>query len=361
MTSRLTGDRARGALFGLAIGDALGMPTESMPRAEIIRRYGTVIDGFHSGPADQPLAPGLPAGSVTDDTEQAVMLGDLLVERGGAVEPRAVATALLDWEQSMRARGSLGLIGPSTRRALDALAAGADVSETGRAGTTNGAAMRIAPVGVATPADSQDLLISRVVAASIATHNTGVALAGAAAVAAAVSAGVAGASVPEAIAAGISAAEVAARCGYWVAAADVSERIRWATGLTASQAAGGSGGLGTGEAAGELIDLVYRLVGTGLASQESVPAAFAFAAACPDDAWAGCRLAASVGGDCDTIAAMTGAILGACLGEDAFPAAARRLVTDVNGIDLPGLAVGLVAVREGRAAARPGGRSSGPP
>jgi ADP-ribosylglycohydrolase len=361
VTGGPTAARARGALFGLAIGDALGMPTESLPRAEIIRRYGSVIDGFHEGPPDQPLAPGLPAGSVTDDTEQAVMLGRLLIDGGGALEPRAVASALLDWERSMRERGSLDLIGPSTRRALDALKAGADVSETGRAGTTNGAAMRIAPVGVATPADSQDLLLARVLAASMATHHTGVALAGAAAVAAAVSAGVAGATVPEAIAAGAAAADAAAGRGYWVAAADVGERIRWATGLTGRDDGGGPAGQGAGEAAGELIDLVYRLVGTGLASQESVPAAFAFAAACPRDSWAGCRLAASVGGDCDTIAAMAGAILGACLGEDAFPAAARRLVTDVNGLDLPGLAAGLLAVREGRAAATRDDGSSGPP
>lgn len=362
MTAGLTSDRARGALFGLAIGDALGMPTESLPRTEIIRRYGTVIDGFHPGPADQPLASGLPAGSITDDTEQAVMLGRLLVESGGALEPRAVATALLDWERSMRARGSLDLLGPSTKRALDALRTGADVSQTGRAGTTNGAAMRIAPVGVATPADSSDLLLSRVVAASMATHNTGVALAGAAAVAAAVSAGVAGASVPEAIAAAASAADVAADRGCWVAAADVGERIRWAASLTAARAATGLAGEshrpGIHATAESLIDRVYRLVGTSLASQESVPAAFAFAAASPGDAWEGCRRAASVGGDCDTIAAMTGAILGACLGEDAFPVAARRLVTDVNGIDLPGLAAGLLAVRAGRTSTGLGGGSS---
>jgi ADP-ribosylglycohydrolase len=28
--------RAAGALYGLAIGDALGMPTQSLPRAEIV-------------------------------------------------------------------------------------------------------------------------------------------------------------------------------------------------------------------------------------------------------------------------------------------------------------------------------------
>jgi ADP-ribosylglycohydrolase len=66
------------------------------------------------------------------------------------------------------------------------LLAGADLAQAGRSGTTNGAAMRIAPVGVATPGGDPALLVDRVVAASMVTHNTGIALAGAAAVAGAI-------------------------------------------------------------------------------------------------------------------------------------------------------------------------------
>jgi ADP-ribosylglycohydrolase len=90
---------------------------------------------------------------------------------------------------------------------------------------------------------------------------------------------------------------------------------------------------------------VYRLVGTGLATQESVPAAFAVAAASPDDPWLACRIAASLGGDCDTIAAMTGAICGAGAGVEAFPRAARDTVAKVNGLELAGLAERLLALR----------------
>jgi len=92
---------------------------------------------------------------------------------------------------------------------------------------------------------------------------------------------------------------------------------------------------------------VYRLVGTSLATQESVPAAFAVAAACPGDPWLACRVAASLGGDCDTIAAMTGAICGACHGAGAFPDAARQRVARVNGLDLGPLADDLLAIRTG--------------
>ena len=243
----------------------------------------------------------------------------------------------------MRARGSLDLLGPSTKRAISALAAGADIGQAGRSGVTNGAAMRIAPVGIAAPAADLDGLVDRVVEASRATHNTGVALAGAAAVAAAVSAGLDGAAVPDAIGLAVAAARRAARRGHWVAAADVAARITWATGLTAELARRPGG-------PGAVIDIVYPLVGTSLAAQESVPAAFAVLAASPEDPWLACRIAASAGGDCDTIAAMAGAIGGACHGLAGFPAAARAFVADVNDLRLDELAAGLLRVRASAAA-----------
>jgi ADP-ribosylglycohydrolase len=332
--------RAAGALYGLAIGDALGMPTESLPRPEVVARYGPLLDWFQPGAADQPLAPGLAAGTVTDDTEQALLLAGLLIEGGGRIDAAEFARQLLGWEESMRVRGSLTLLGPSTKRALAALLAGMDLAETGRYGSTNGAAMRITPVGVATPVDDLGRLVDQVVEASRVTHNTGVALAGAAAVAAAVSAGVAGAPVPAATEVAIAAASLATGRGHWVAAADIAARIRWAAGLTA------------GLAPEAVLDIVPTLVGTSLASQESVPAAFAILAAAPDDPWLACRLAASAGGDTDTIAAMAGAVAGACHGVAAFPAEARRTVAEVNGLRLDEVAAGLLALRAagGRAA-----------
>ena len=144
-------DRAAGALYGLAIGDALGMPTESLPRSQIEARYGPLVDGFRAAPEGHPLAAGLPAGTVTDDTEQAVLLAGQIIAGHGRVDGAALARELLAWEESMRARGSASLLGPSTRRALAALQAGASPEEAGRHGTTNGAAMRIAPAGLAVP------------------------------------------------------------------------------------------------------------------------------------------------------------------------------------------------------------------
>jgi len=134
---------------------------------------------------------------------------------------------------------------------------GAPLRDVGRQGTTNGAAMRIAPVGIAVPATDLHTLVDRVVKASVLTHNTGVALAGAAAVAAAVSAGLDGATVPEVVEFAVAAARAAVRRGFWV---DVAERIAWAAGLV------------RGLSPEHACDRVSLLVGTSLATQESAPA-----------------------------------------------------------------------------------------
>ena len=333
--------RARGALYGLAIGDALGMPTQMLSRAEIVRRWGPLLPGFEPAPPGHPIAGGMPAGAVTDDTEQAILLARLLVKGRGTIDPHELAGALTEWERAMAERGSLDLLGPSTKRAVAAILAGVPPEEAGATGTTNGAAMRIAPVGIAVPVALHDsipnlrlsTLVDRAVMASCVTHNTGVALAGAAAVAAAVSAGVSGATIAEATALGIQAASSAARRGHWVAGADVAARIEWATSLVASHAQA------------EAAELIYTLVGTSLATQESVPAAFAVLAAVPADPWRACRMAASLGGDSDTIAAMTGAIAGACHGAGSFPPEAIAAI-DAQGLGLAALAGELLVLRD---------------
>jgi ADP-ribosylglycohydrolase len=309
------------------------MPTQMLSRAQIRDRWGALLSGFEPAPPGHPIAAGMPAACVTDDTEQAVLLGRLLVKGHGTIDPGELATALVDWERDMAARGSLDLLGPSTKRAVAAVLAGVPPDQAGATGTTNGAAMRIAPVGITVPPGDLPTLVDRVVVASSVTHNTGIALAGAAAVAAAVSAGVSGASIAEATAVGVQAARIAAGRGHWVAGADVASRIAWAVGLV------------TGQPRREAADLIYRLVGTSLATQESVPAAFAVLAAVPADPWQACLLAASLGGDCDTIGAMAGAITGACHGVRAFPPEAIAAI-DAQHLDLAALADDLYALRQ---------------
>lgn len=325
-------DRALGALYGLAVGDALGMPTQFLSRVSVRDLFG-VVDRFEAGPDVNEISRGTPAARVTDDTDQAVILARALVDGRGTLDHRRLADDLLAWERRMVATGSADLLGPSTRRALTALADGASLTDAGRWGDTNGAAMRVAPVGIATPPRPLDRLCDRVHDASRLTHDTTIANAGASAVAAVVSAGVDGADTMTALELGVEAAVLGALRGRYVAGADVARRIAWATDLVA------------GRPDDEALDLVYELVGTGVATQEAVPAAFAVASLRPDDPWGACVLAASLGGDCDTVGAMAGAMVGACCGYDSLPADAVRRVREANDLHLEPLAHDLLALR----------------
>ncbi|MCA1218162.1 ADP-ribosylglycohydrolase family protein [Streptomyces sp. 8L] len=327
-----TRDRALGAFYGLALGDALGMPTQVMSRREVVRAYGT-LTGFAPAGPDNPVSAGMPAGSVTDDTDQAVIVGELLVEGGGHIDPLRLAHELLDWEKGMKAKGSFDLLGPSTKAALDMVARGVPPEEAGRYGTTNGSAMRVTPVGIAFPARPTEAFLDRVVESCQVTHDTTVGIAGAAAVAAAVSTGVGGGTLEDAVAAAVEAAGAGAERGHWIAGADIASRIAWAWELV--------GGVPEAEA----LDLVCSLVGTSVASQESVPAAFAVLSVAGGDPWRSTLLAANLGGDSDTIGAIAGAGAGSVAGLSALPADAVDTLRTVNDLELEPLTERLLALR----------------
>ena len=338
-----TRDRALGAFYGLALGDALGMPTQSMSRAEIARRYGS-IRTLRDAVADQPIAPGMPAGSITDDTEQAVLLARLLIGGGGRVVSEVFAQALLDWEADVARRGSSDLLGPSTKRALELLGNGTSPDEAGRTGTTNGAAMRITPVAIAAAPDL-GRLVEAVVAASEITHNTNLGIAAATAVAAAVSAGIDGADLPTALDLAERAADEGGRRGHWCAGGEIAARIRWVRRWVRDLGEGASGGEQGVSRCDVIGDAVYAVVGTSVAAQESVIAAFALVEALGSSPIDVLTTAAGLGGDTDTIAAIAGAIIGAHHGLSGLPADLVAEVRRVNDLQLEPIVDGLLELR----------------
>ncbi|PSM37627.1 ADP-ribosylglycohydrolase [Streptomyces dioscori] len=325
-------DRALGAFYGLALGDALGMPTQVMSRADVVRVYGT-LSGFEPARPDNPVSAGMPAGSITDDTEQAVIVARLLVEGGGHVDPLLFAEELLSWEKDMKAKGSFDLLGPSTKAALDAVTRGVDLTEAGKHGTTNGAAMRVTPVGIAFGADDTEWFLDRVVESCQVTHDTTIGIAGASAVAAAVSTGLAGGSLDDVFDAAVAMSAAGARRGHWTAGASISARIGWARDLVADQDTAAA------------LDRIDSLIGTSVASQESIPAAFAVLALTNGDPWRSALLAANLGGDSDTIGAIAGAIAGAMGGLSALPVDAVHTLREVNDLELGPLTEQLLTYR----------------
>ena len=332
--------RAYGALAGLALGDALGMPTQAMSPEQIRAVYGR-ITGLVDGDASQPYAPGMPAGSVTDDTEQALLVASLLVRGRGSSSGRVAldagefAHALLAWEDSMIERGSLDLLGPSTKAALERVRAGEDPLSVGGAGTTNGAAMRVTPIGIAISTADPEAFADAVWSSCQVTHATRQGFQSAALVAAAVSMGIdaARSTTPDLrglLWKAVSYVDSLPERGAWTPDPDVIAATRRAMQLVANPASSS-------------LECLVEQVGTSVASAEAIPMAFALLARDPSPQ--ALLDAANIGGDTDTIGAIAGAILGAALGFEVFVGRGLAQVELASRLDLPSVALELLELR----------------
>ncbi len=316
--------KATGCLAGVALGDALGRATEFMTREQIQARYGW-LDRF-AAPMDSHPAHADPLGSITDDTEQTLLIARLLAQ-GGELTAERVAAALVEAAR----QGLSPYLGPSTRRALAQLMQGASPYETGKSGTTNGAAMRVAPIGILHAGDIAGA-VRDAAAASIPTHNTHNAIQGAAAVASAVAAAMApDATVEQVIEAAKEGARRGRQLGAWSWATPLDKRIELAVRLARH--------------AGSLpkaLQLLYDFVGVGLDPAESVASALGLVAAAHGDPMKAILAGVNIGGDSDTIAGMAGGICGALQGIEALDARLLAQVEQVNQINLARIACELV-------------------
>lgn len=325
-------DRAAGCLAGLALGDATGMPGELWVPERIRQTWGW-LSGFHAAPAGHHIVDGFVAGQVTDDTQQAFMLAQTIIDADGEVRAEDVARALVAWADRVGASEG-NFLGPSSARAIEQLRAGADPRTTGASGDTNGAAMRIAPVGVVRRCDDPGRLVDAVVEASVMSHNTGVAISGACLVAGIISAAIDGADLDAAIRAGLAASDLGRQRGEQTVAASVSARTQLAIQLAERPVSDP-----------EFLAELYDLVGAWVTTTESVPAAVGLVVRSGADPVRATELAANLGGDTDTIGAMAGAMAGAFSGLGGIPADRLRLLCSVNGIDPTGLAAALFGLR----------------
>ena len=328
-----------GGVYGQALGDAWGMPADLRPQATW-ERYGGWLDRFYPGPEDHFVHHGLAAGQVTDDTEQAMALAASILERG-QVTVEGVVAALLAWYESVGG-DDCPFIGPSTRRAVTALRAGADPLTTGRYGDTDGAAMRVSPVGLV-HAGNVEGAIRAAHLSCLPTHNTDVAVSGACAVAAAVAAAAGGAAtLDEVIEAGLQ----GARAGLALGAPWFGASIEARTLLAVDMARRGGDPR-------ERLQEIYDLIGAGLLMSECVPAAFGVLALAEGDPMQTASYAAALSGDADTVGAIACAIAGAWKGIHAFPADVRAQLDRANPrYDFQGTALALAELAAARRARR---------
>lgn len=126
-----------GALLGGAVGDALGRPAEGLPRHEVRRRHGELRDflawsGWRSGPL----------GTFTDDTQMTLCVAECLIAAAGDIDPADLANRFVEWLPTGRGKGA------ATTAAVLRLRAGVGWEDAGEPSAGNGAAMRVAPIGL---------------------------------------------------------------------------------------------------------------------------------------------------------------------------------------------------------------------
>lgn len=154
-------NRARGALLGLACGDAIGTTVEFMPRGT----FPPLTDMVGGGVFD------LEPGQWTDDTSMTLCLASSLVEKGFNLDDQMTRYVLWRDDGYMSSTGRCFDIGSTTNDALEvfkrtgnAIAGSADPLSAG-----NGPIMRLAPIPIHF-LDTPDLAIQLCAEQSRTTH-----------------------------------------------------------------------------------------------------------------------------------------------------------------------------------------------
>jgi ADP-ribosylglycohydrolase len=170
-------------LLGLAVGDALGAPLEGLSAQQIRSHYRLVVDYVDGAQAwkKKPYRWRLP-GLYSDDTQQALVLSDVLLECGELDIDRVAEMYLALATPRGAHLGAHRGVGRSFRQVISELERGVAPTETGQYSAGIGAAMRIAPVALYFSHD-RDAMFDAVLAASLMTHRDVRSLAGALAVA----------------------------------------------------------------------------------------------------------------------------------------------------------------------------------
>ncbi|MFK0212300.1 ADP-ribosylglycohydrolase family protein [Streptomyces sp. NPDC090298] len=350
-------DRITGSLLGAAVGDALGGPVEGYTPEQILERHGGRVTGI-VGPWNggewrtaRPIAPYHKGdGHVTDDTLMTHALIRVYEKVRGHLDAYAVADHLVPelmgspvWIPELEAEAlPLQRIFLAEKWIVTRLHYGhADPREAGHGNVVNcGAAMYMAPVGLVNAAHPAAAYAEAIDLTGAHQSSYGREAAGvfAAAVAAACAPGATPASV---VAAALSLAKDGTREAIGAVVEVAADHTDFETALIPLRRA---------VAPFDTVGPDYRAPSLGarrpsrLHAIEELPIALGMLLVGGGDFRRTVLGAVNYGRDCDSIATMAGAIVGALHGESAVPAAWAKQVAEASRLDLHAPARALAAV-----------------
>jgi poly(ADP-ribose) glycohydrolase ARH3 len=292
-------DTFLGALLGIAIGDALGMPVEGWPAARIAERFGR-LDGYRMRVL--PDGTEIEGGEFTDESEVALSIVESLTTNRGELDPDLVGARMVYLANGESRRW----LGEATKAALDR----ADTSGTFEVPlreddpATGDVASRGVPIGLLYAVGRFDEAGLRRDAERVTrlTHGSPAAIAATTAVAFGVNLAGRGEIPPR---------EWVTLTGEFLTGGELAEALGRAAVLHQS---------------GRSLSETLTEIGTGPRATESVPAAFvaAMSAAVFEDA---VLAAVNAGGAAGTTGAIAGAIAGARFGASGIP---QGLIDDLG-------------------------------
>lgn len=349
-------DRACGALVGAAVGDALGGPVEGWTPDQIVERHGGRVHGI-VGPwhenwrTARPIAPYHKGdGHVTDDTLMTHALVRVYEAVRDHLDAYAVAEHLVPdlmstprWIPELEAEAlPLQRVFLAEKWMVTRLHyAHVDPREAGSGNIVNcGAAMYMAPVGIANAGNPEGAYAEALDIAGAHQSSYGREAAGvfAAAVAAAC---VPGASADSVVDTALSLAKDGTRAAISAVREVAAAHRDFESALAPLRAA---------VAPYDSVGPDYRAPSLGarrpsrLHSIEELPVALGMLLVADGGYEASVLGAVNYGRDCDSIATMAGAIAGALGGEAAVPAAWAKQVAEASRLDLHAPAAAMAAV-----------------
>jgi ADP-ribosylglycohydrolase len=309
-----------GAIYGMALGDAMGMPSELWGR-EKVRKYFGKIEGLLDGPKENSVACNYKKGQFTDDTGQALVIIDSLNDTNFKPSSRDIAIKLLKWAEKENAFEN-NILGPTSKVALANFRDGINSKAVTDKALSNGSAMRIAPIGCLFNSHNKEKLADFVYSVSEVTHTSDITIAGAAMIAVAVSSAIENNDFDIVIKDIFEMEPIARRLGAETYSPSLTERIK--IGIYLANEYKNNEDL--------FLEKLYDIVGAGVNISESVPSAISIAYYAQDPNKCA-LLCANLAGDTDTIGAMATAICGAFKGIDYIKEEYIESLNKANDVD----------------------------
>ena len=273
-------NKIAGAIYGMALGDAMGMPSELWGR-EKVRKFFGKIEGLLDGPKENSVACNYKRGQFTDDTGQAFVLVESLNSTNFKPNSKDIAERLLKWAEKEKAFEN-NILGPTSKVALANFVYG--VSEV--------------------------------------THTSDISIAGAAMIAVAVSSAIENSDFEAVIKDVFEMEPIARKLGAETFSPSLTERIKLGIYLANKYK----------DDEDLFLEKLYDIVGAGVNISESVPSAISIAYYAQDPNKCAV-LCANLAGDTDTIGAMATAICGAFKGIDSIKKEYIEALNEANDVD----------------------------